>query len=76
MNTEDISPRSHLSVLILSLIFFFTGIAGLQRFYAGKIWTGLLWLITGGLLGIGQIVDIVFIICGKFTDKQGRPIIG
>ena len=76
MNHESISPRSHMSALVLSLVFFFTGIAGLQRFYAGKIWTGILWLLTGGLLGIGQIVDIVFIICGKFRDKDNRLIIG
>ncbi len=76
MNNEGISPRSHMSALVLSLVFFFTGIAGLQRFYAGKVWTGILWLLTGGLLGIGQIVDIIFIICGRFTDKQGRVIIG
>ncbi len=76
MNNEGISPRSHLSTLLLSLVFFFTGIAGLQRFYAGKIWTGILWLCTGGLIGIGQIVDIIFIICGRFRDKEGRVIIG
>ncbi len=76
MNNEGISPRSHLSTLLLSLVFFFTGIAGLQRFYAGKIWTGILWLLTGGLIGIGQIIDIVFIICGRFEDADGRRIIG
>ncbi len=76
MNNDSISPRSHMSTLILSLVFFFTGLAGLQRFYAGKFWTGVLWLLTGGLLGIGQIIDIVFIICGRFRDKQGRLIIG
>ncbi len=76
MNHEGISPRSHLSTLVLALLFFFTGLGGLHRFYAGKIWTGILWVLTGGLLSIGQIIDIVFIICGRFRDKDGRPIIG
>ncbi len=75
MNNEGISPRSHLSLLLLALAGFF-GICGLHRFYAGKFWTGILWLFTGGIFGIGQIIDLVFIICGKFRDKEGRLIIG
>lgn len=35
------------------------GVAGLHRIYMGKIGTGLLWLFTGGLLGIGTIYDAV-----------------
>ncbi|TVR30190.1 MAG: NINE protein [Spirochaetaceae bacterium] len=33
------------------------GLSGLQRFYLGKFGTGVLFLITGGLLGIGTIYD-------------------
>jgi hypothetical protein len=47
------------------------GLSGLQRFYVGKIGTGLLWLLTGGLLGIGQLVDVIRILAGQFTDKHG-----
>ncbi|NND72936.1 MAG: TM2 domain-containing protein, partial [Rhodothermales bacterium] len=36
----------------------FVGIAGAHRLYQGKIGTGLLWLFTFGLLGIGQLVDL------------------
>jgi len=35
------------------------GALGFHRFYLGKIGTGLLWMFTGGLLGIGSIVDLV-----------------
>ncbi|MCW9680372.1 TM2 domain-containing protein [Dolichospermum planctonicum UHCC 0167] len=39
----------------------FLGIGGLHRLYNGKIGTGLLWLCTGGLFYIGQLVDLVII---------------
>jgi TM2 domain-containing membrane protein YozV len=39
----------------------FFGACGVHRFYAGKYGTGLLWLLTGGLLGIGQFCDLFFI---------------
>lgn len=38
-------------------LFFWLGIFGAHRFYQGKIGTGILWLLTGRLLGIGNIVD-------------------
>jgi TM2 domain-containing membrane protein YozV len=37
----------------------FLGVAGLHRFYLGKPVTGILWLLTGGLLGIGTIYDLI-----------------
>ena len=37
----------------------FVGIAGIHRFMLGKMGTGVLWLLTGGLCLIGTIVDLV-----------------
>lgn len=39
----------------------FLGPAGLHRFYNGKYLSGLLWLCTWGLFGIGQFVDLFLI---------------
>ncbi len=35
----------------------FLGIFGVHRFYLGKVWTGLLYLLTGGLFVVGIVYD-------------------
>lgn len=37
------------------------GICGGQRFYSGKIASGLLYLVTFGLFGFGQLIDLLLI---------------
>lgn len=71
---NTISPCSRTATLLLSFSILF-GICGLHRFYAGKWFTGILQLITAGCFGIWQVIDIIRIIFGSFTDTEGRPII-
>lgn len=40
------------------LLLAFLGLLGIHRMYMGKWLTGLLYLVTGGLLGIGYIYDL------------------
>lgn len=37
------------------------GICGGQRFYSGQVVSGLIYLFTFGLLGVGQLLDLAFI---------------
>ena len=49
------------------------GIAGVHRFYAGKYITGVIWLLTWGLLGIGLIIDL-FLMNGMIEDANRKAL--
>ncbi|QDT02337.1 TM2 domain protein [Rubripirellula lacrimiformis] len=38
---------------------FFLGLFGVHQFYMGKVFIGVLYLLTGGLLGIGWVYDLL-----------------
>lgn len=66
------SEKNWLTTLLLNI---FLGSLGVHRFYAGKIGTGILMLLTLGGCGIWYWIDLIMIIMGKFTDKDGNMIV-
>lgn len=65
------SDKNWLATLLLCL---FLGGIGVHRFYVGKVGTGILQLITLGGCGIWTLIDLIMIITGSFTDKEGNKI--
>ncbi len=57
---QDQEPRSVGMAYLLWIPSMF-GVAGLHRFYTRRWGTGLIWLLTGGLCGVGSVVDLFLI---------------
>jgi hypothetical protein len=66
------SNKNRLTTLVLCLV---GGYLGVHRFYAGRIGSGVLWLVTFGLFGVGWIYDIVMIATGEFVDHEAKRIL-
>ncbi len=66
------SKKSGRTALLLCIFF---GIFGAHRFYVGKIGSGIFNLLTGGLLGIWAIIDLIYLTQNKFTDAKGNDLI-
>ncbi len=68
---QQTSEKNYIAMILLC---FFLGSLGIHRFYAGKIGTGILMIITLGGLGIWTLIDLIVIIIGNFKDKEGMEI--
>ena len=59
---------------VIFLICLLFGCFGAHRFMTGKIGSAVLFLLTGGIFGIGWFVDVIRVLMGKFTDADGNKI--
>lgn len=75
--TKEIPVRERQGIGKAAAVFIavFLGSFGVPRFIAGKVGTGILWLLTGGCLGVGWLMDLIQIATGKFTRKDGTPFV-
>jgi TM2 domain-containing membrane protein YozV len=71
---EVINPkgRHFLAVFFFSFLW---GTFGVDRFYLGKIGTGILKLVTIGGLGLWTLIDLILIMSGAMKDKQGNEML-
>lgn len=71
MSVVVVSDEKKLTVLLLCYVF---GMFGGHRFYTGKPKTGILMTLTLGGCFVWYVSDLITIITGGFTDKEGRKI--
>lgn len=69
--TQSLSPRNFTNTWLFALLL---GWIGVDRFYLGKIGTGILKLLTLGGYGIWILIDLIFVLTGSTKDKQGRKL--
>ncbi|GAA1759272.1 NINE protein [Agromyces humatus] len=72
-DTYGNAGRTFLATWLFALLL---GYWGVDRFYLGKIGTGVLKLITLGGLGVWVLVDLLLVLTGAQRDAQGRALEG
>ena len=69
---EVMTMKSKTTAIILSILL---GELGVDRFYLGYTGLGILKLITAGGFGIWWLIDLILIITGNLTAKDGSELV-
>ena len=69
--SPSVSNKSRGVALFLCI---FLGYLGIHQFYAGRVGKGILYFFTGGLFGIGWVIDIFITLFGSLRDGNGLYI--
>ena len=69
VNSGNNAPLTDDEKLIAIILLVFLGVVGAHRFYLGDIGMGVLYLLTGGLCGIGVLIDLIKLLTDKMEKK-------
>ena len=69
-------PPSDKQFVLTWLFAWLLGFFAVDRFYLGKIGTGLLKLFTVGGFGVWWLIDLILVLTGTQRDKSGRALAG
>lgn len=70
---DGVSDKSFIATWLFA---WFLGFLGVDRFYLGKVGTGIAKLLTCGGFGIWSLVDLILVLVGAQRDRFGRPLAG
>jgi TM2 domain-containing membrane protein YozV len=59
------------STLVAYVLWFFLGFLSIHRFYLGKVGSGILYLVTFQLFGIGWLID-AFLLSGMVDNYNNK----
>lgn len=73
-NNANVNSKEQKDFLTAAMLSLFLGGLGVDRFYLGKVGTGVLKLITLGGCGIWYLIDLIIILAGSAKSSDGQSL--